>query len=1301
MIVLLWASVFFSVGGSYVYSDASVWGIEDCFKGFCITLNEAEITAEAGLCVVIPCSFTTSYSFTPKHLVWYKCDHSKLRCTDSDIIFHSNNKKVQVEYEGRVSLLEPDVSQKNCSIVINDLRESDSGSYQLKVHGLLYQRTDGFTYDLRTTVSVKGLHQKPTVLIPPLTEGQSATLTCTAPGFCSGYKSEITWMWGDAGGKNSHISGNITAETKTQAAFTRTRSSSLTFNLSAEHHNTNITCKVNFVGGRFMEETVTLHVNYTRKPQISGSTTVQEGDVLNLTCSVDSFPPSKTRWAKFQNVNGDLSTDKHNSTTYLQGEGGTISVFNVTAEDSGLYVCTAEYLNTTKTEEINVTVTCLHQKPTVLIPPLTEGQPATLTCTAPGFCSGYKSEITWMWGDAGGKNAHISGNITAETKTQAAFTRTRSSSLTFNLSAEHHNTNITCKVNFVGGRSTEETVTLHVNYMKPVTVSGNRSVREGETLNLTCSVDSFPPSVLTWAKLSSSINLPSNTGSVPLVVSNMTAEHFGLYTCTAKHLNMTRITYADVTVRLDCGSQSGILPWVIAGVSLSMNVCCVICMCYFWNAKRKVKPTQEDRAYMSLKKRDPSAEYEVIGPRRTDSSLHPHRRNKLPEILKLSNERRTESRGRETVQRSVKERGTERVCPVVGKTKSLQLQFKMIVLLWASVFFSVGGSYVYSDASAWGKEYCIYGFCITLNEAEITAEAGLCVVIPCSFTTSSIFTPKHLVWYKCDHSKLRCTDSDIIFHSNNKRVQVEYEGRVSLLEPDVSQKNCSIVINDVRESDSGSYQLKVHGLLYQRTDGFTYDLRTTVSVKGLHQKPTVLIPPLTEGQPATLTCTAPGLCSGSKPQITWMWRGVEQDFDVTGNITTETKTLAAVTHTHSSSLTFNPSAEHHNTNITCKVNFVGGSRTEETVTLHVNYTRKPQISGSTTVQEGDVLNLTCSVDSFPPSKIRWAKFQNVNGDLSTDKHNSTTYLQGEGGTISVFNVAAEDSGLYVCTAEYLNTTKTEEINVTVTCLHQKPTVLIPPLTEGQPATLTCTAPGLCSGSKPQITWMWGVAGEKNAHISGNITAETKTQAAVTHTHSSSLTFNPSAEHHNTNITCKVNFVGGSRSMEETVTLHVNYMKPVTVSGNRSVREGETLNLTCSVDSFPPSVLTWAKLSSSINLPSNTGSVTLVVSNMTAEHFGLYTCTAKHLNMTRITYAYVTVRLDCGSQSGILPWVIVGVSLSMNVCCVICMCYFWNAKQKVKPTQEDRAYMSLKKRDPSAEYEVIGPHRTDSSLHPAR
>ncbi|XP_039886448.1 sialic acid-binding Ig-like lectin 5 isoform X1 [Simochromis diagramma] len=446
MFVLIWSALFVSVKGSIADTGASALAQQHCYnKGYCLNLTERELTAEAGLCVVIPCSFTTAVGFTPKHIVWYKCEASQHSCREADIIFHSNNnteKKAQAEFEGRVSRLEPDVTQKNCSIIINDLKESDSGSYQFRVTGELNGKQNGFTFIPRVTVSVKGLNLKPRVMIPTLTEGQQATLTCTAPGLCSGSVPQITWTWRGAGGTESYITGNSTNfKTENLVDFTQRHISTLTFNASSEHHNTSITCKINFTCGKTTEETLTVNVNYKKEITISGVTTVKEGDVLNLTCSVESFPPSVIVWSKLGS-----DTNLHNDTG-----SATLVISNATAEHSGQYICAVTYMDNSLKKDISVTVIC-------------------------------------------------------------------------NRAAQ---------------------------------IIGNTTVKEGDVLNLTCSAESFPPSVIVWYKLSSNTKLHNDTGSATLVIHNVTSEHSGQYICTLKHLDTTLNSYVDVTVTWHTKIQNG------------------------------------------------------------------------------------------------------------------------------------------------------------------------------------------------------------------------------------------------------------------------------------------------------------------------------------------------------------------------------------------------------------------------------------------------------------------------------------------------------------------------------------------------------------------------------------------------------------------------------------------------------------------------------------------------------------------------------------------------------------------------
>uniref|UniRef100_A0A3Q3K1E2 Ig-like domain-containing protein n=1 Tax=Monopterus albus TaxID=43700 RepID=A0A3Q3K1E2_MONAL len=157
-------------------------------------------------------------------------------------------------------------------------------------------------------------------------------------------------------------------------------------------------------------------------------------------------------------------------------------------------------------------------------------------------------------------------------------TRRPSSTLTFNLSAEHHDTDLPCKVSFTGSGTTKQTVTLNVTYVKKPGNTGNITVQEGDALNLTCIVKSVPPFNITWTKPGSnetlqnitSFNLQNGPRGATLFIPNVTAKHSGQYICTAKHLNITQTIHANITVRFppkilngsECVRQSEVLTCV-------------------------------------------------------------------------------------------------------------------------------------------------------------------------------------------------------------------------------------------------------------------------------------------------------------------------------------------------------------------------------------------------------------------------------------------------------------------------------------------------------------------------------------------------------------------------------------------------------------------------------------------------------------------------------------------------------------------------------------------------------------------
>ncbi|XP_061885850.1 sialic acid-binding Ig-like lectin 5 [Entelurus aequoreus] len=351
----------------------------------------------------------------------------------------------------------------------------------------------------------------------------------------------------------------------------------------------------------------------------------------------------------------------------------------------------------------------------------------------------------------------------------------------------------------------------------------------------------------------------------------------------------------------------------------------------------------------------------------------------------------------------------------------------MILLVWSALLLHMSvcrGQASQSDYACWG------GFCIHVGSRQITSEVGLCAVLPCSYSAEN-FTPQSVVWFKCDQDK-KCTNSDIVFHSKNmNKTRNSFKGKISLLEQDVSRRNCSIIIHDLSQSDSGFYQLRINGLFGGNTDGFNFNQhRVQLRVKELKQKPTVLIPTLTAGRPAALTCTAPGLCSKDAPAFNWTWRraGDDSPHVLSGNLTLARRNLSDFTQRHSATLTLNPSAEQHGTRVTCSVAFKGvNATTEETATLNVTYVKTPSITGQTTVKEGDTLNLSCSVDSFPPSRVTWSLLDSH----ETKPHTELTQAVGTAYLV-IPNVAAVHSGRYVCAANHSAATLTAHVDMTVT-----------------------------------------------------------------------------------------------------------------------------------------------------------------------------------------------------------------------------------------------------------------------------
>ncbi|KAM9114219.1 LOW QUALITY PROTEIN: sialic acid-binding Ig-like lectin 16 [Pangshura tecta] len=326
------------------------------------------------------------------------------------------------------------------------------------------------------------------------------------------------------------------------------------------------------------------------------------------------------------------------------------------------------------------------------------------------------------------------------------------------------------------------------------------------------------------------------------------------------------------------------------------------------------------------------------------------------------------------------------------------------------------------------------GFTLTVPQS-VSVQEGLCVLVPCTFTypasydTDNPSAQLYGRWYK-DPAEVGY-DLPTASTDSSRRVLQETQGRFQLT-VDLAHGDCSLQISDAQWMDAGKYFFKFEtgSLKYNylsNSDGT--DAKLTIFMPGLTEEPEIQISParglpgmLLAGQPVTVTCTAPGRCSGPPPRVTWLGPFSDTARDVSAQ-------LANGTWAHSSALSFTPGLGDHGKELVCSVTYrpPRGLSTRRTVQLHIVYpSGPPSIIGTLTrngrprpaplgaegdvvsleTREGDSLSLSCEAGSRAKATLSWTK---GNESLSPG--------QGGAGCLELLNLSPGDAGEYRCWAK--------------------------------------------------------------------------------------------------------------------------------------------------------------------------------------------------------------------------------------------------------------------------------------------
>lgn len=345
---------------------------------------------------------------------------------------------------------------------------------------------------------------------------------------------------------------------------------------------------------------------------------------------------------------------------------------------------------------------------------------------------------------------------------------------------------------------------------------------------------------------------------------------------------------------------------------------------------------------------------------------------------------------------------------------------------------------------------------------DISAMTNSCVVIPCSFMYPSAVRPyrgTHGIWYFGQpYPQLF---PPVVFKSRTDIVHESYKGRTKLL-GDLSQKNCTLQINNILTEHSGRYYFRAD---LGGANIYTYPDFTELKVL---DQPNIDVPAeIVSDESLDLTCYAPDNCPDMSPEIHWMYTDYLPEPLFTTDYVEDSNTAVLA-----STLTFTPRPIHNGQLLGCRVHYPNTSFVyERLISLDIKYApRTVWVNVSQEVMEGNSVILHCDVDSNPAPRISW-----LFGDeelMSDTASNASLYLE---------SLTPEQEGVYTCVGDNGYGVMNTSLYLAVRYPPREPLVNDSlTVQEGSSIALHCSTQG---NPPPTLTWL------KDGELVGTITAE--------------------------------------------------------------------------------------------------------------------------------------------------------------------------------------------------------------------
>ncbi|XP_044527117.1 B-cell receptor CD22 [Gracilinanus agilis] len=438
----------FLAAGCLVLCLCNKWGIR----------LPKDLNAWKGTCVQIPCKIDNNIGRLHHFVLYHNPQYINNRFQGTVLFDINNSSKTE-----RTKLLDSR-REKNCSMLIREVQVSDDGVLGLRI---VDETDDKWMEEMK--LRVNGSAPSPQIQLPqPLKESQEVTVTCSLKYYCSEYPVSLLWSLEGQRPLPDQVQDSFSLEVQKIST-----ESKLTLSLNWTHHGKKLACQLwHFPEGRLSEEIVQLDVKHAPKVTLvaTSSLEVKEGDSVTLRCLLQSSNPEiQDNFFWFRNKEIELKM------------GEILNLSRVTWQQAGSYHCGADNEIGRGTSE-PVTLQVLYAPKDSKVDPaqVVKSENETVEMTCQSSANPLPTNYSWF------KDGKL---MPGETKQQLRFQEVkRQQSGQYACLAE----------NSEGQGEVSKAATLDVQYPPTgvtVTIKNLTPIREGDTVNLTCSYNQSNPSV--------------------------------------------------------------------------------------------------------------------------------------------------------------------------------------------------------------------------------------------------------------------------------------------------------------------------------------------------------------------------------------------------------------------------------------------------------------------------------------------------------------------------------------------------------------------------------------------------------------------------------------------------------------------------------------------------------------------------------------------------------------------------------------------------------------------------------------